>query len=78
MLISPAQAQAVLSKSAYWQRLEAANRSFADEFFDLTAVGRRLDGDRTSFTSDSEKRNRNSNDDQRCSATGICGIAIGS
>ena len=43
MLILPAQAQAVLSKSAYWQRLEAASRSFADEFRDWTAVGRRLE-----------------------------------
>ena len=47
MLISPAQAQAVLSKSAYWQRLEAANQSFAAEF----RVGRRLDGDWTNVTS---------------------------
>ena len=52
MLILPAQAQAVLSKSAYWQRLEAASRSFAAEFRDWTAVGRRLDGDWTSFTSE--------------------------
>ena len=37
MLILFAQAQAVLSKFAYWQRLEAANPSFTAEFRNWTA-----------------------------------------
>ena len=40
MLISPAQAQAVLSKSAYWQRREAANQSCARLDRGCTAIGR--------------------------------------